>query len=83
MKMADLPIFKNWAGGMIFIWVIDIYMVCYGKQQKKFCETLLGRYDMIYKNVLKNVLKIKWLETSQSVFLLFKVCQLKLKLSFV
>ena len=31
MKIADLMIFKSWDRTMKFMWVIDMYMGCYGK----------------------------------------------------
>ena len=53
IKMADLAIFKNLSRALIFIWVIDMYMVCYGKAVKKLRETLVARYRVFYKNILK------------------------------
>ena len=57
--MADLAIFKIQPRAMIFISAIDMYMVCYGKALKKFCETLVRRYEIFYKNILKKYPKKK------------------------
>ena len=69
IKIPDLAIFKNWGRPMIYIGVIDMYMVCYGKALKKLRETLVGRYRVFYKNILKKYPKNKMARNfSKSVF---------------